>query len=163
MIFDTLTGTELSVGFWAFLKSIDHAMARALDAGRSPKKLTDLDVDRLKSLADFLRQGLAAESTETGFPSEESFRESSRKADYSSGVNLRQVAASNKEFDAWLEKSKLGFEKKTTKLIEAVDNYLSELSENLFSPKETPQDEFIILRSIIGDLLLDAEVAMQYI
>ncbi len=67
MIPDALSSTGPFAGFWAHLKSIDHALCRALDS-KSSLSLTELDKERLRTMADFLRESMPAQTPSPALP-----------------------------------------------------------------------------------------------
>src|SRR5947208_2936852 len=63
MIPNALAVTGPYAGLWSHLKSMDHALARALDSG-NPSSLTALDKERLEALVQFFQRGLVSENSD---------------------------------------------------------------------------------------------------
>jgi hypothetical protein len=154
MIPNALASTGPYADFWGYLKSIDHALERAM---MEDTKLTALDKDRLEALASFLKGSLAEEKDD--FSSEDLFRPDVCESDYSSAIDLKKECEHVPEFTEWQKSSKKGFLYKLQQLINVIEEYNKNLTKNLLSPKP-PEEEFKVLQAIIQSLLSDAEIAL---
>ena len=160
MIPNAMTSTGPYAGLWSHLKSIDHTIERIAQID-SPNKLSELDRDRLIALERFLRGGLENEGNSLkNFESLFSPVILS-EPEYTSAFDLRARINTIPAFSNWQKSSKKSYAYKIKRLIDVIDNCLSESSTSLF-PNDVHKEEFEVLHSIIHSLLSDAEIAMQY-
>ena len=149
MIPQALTNIGPYAGLWSDLKSMRHAIDRAMKADT---KLTELDHSRLQALADFLRNELD--------PKPEGENEflllTSGEPRYSLDIDLRQIVKGLPIFEQWHRSSKMSFKDKKLKLFTALEDYLSKFSSYLF-PNNPPQEEFKIFHAILTELLARTE------
>ena len=159
MIPNALASTGAYAGLWSYLKSIEHALDRALEA-ENTDSLTELDRERLMSLASFLESGV----TPGGLPSLENLDLSkyaqSGETDYASAIDLRTLIAQVGDFEAWMKSSKMGLEKKVQRLVATLRGFVSPGERSLFH-KDFPVEELDTLRAIVQTLLSDAEAALH--
>ncbi|NQT39521.1 MAG: hypothetical protein HQ581_18640 [Planctomycetes bacterium] len=158
MIPNAVASTGPYAGLWSHLKSINHALERALSAGSS-KDLAELDRDRLLALSEFLDSGLSSSSGSSGLSTSLVEYSNLTEPDYSAAIDLRSRLAGVPEFDNWLKSSKTSFNNKLQRLITSMTNFLSPSSD--FLGHETPRQEFEILRAIVQSLLFEAEAALH--
>ena len=174
MIPNALANTGPYADFWGHLKSIDHALERALNpditspnhsieqtlcASKTTLGLTDLDRDRFKALTLFLGSALASKAEDGESQKSLSFAVDTH-LDYSATIDLRQKITAVKEFEEWQKASKKGFDFKLQRLIDSIENYLSKASGSFLTG--VPSEEFEVLRAIVQSLLSEAEIALQY-
>ncbi len=141
---------------WSHLKSIDHALERSLDS-KNAESLTELDKERLHALVELLQMGVAPASPE---PVNLLTCATPLDPDYGSSINLRERISTLPAFESWKKSSRLGFEPKVQKLIDAIQGFVVKPPGSLF-PKDAPRQELEVLRAIVQDLLFDAEAALQ--
>lgn len=154
MIPQAIANTGPYAGLWSDLKSMRHALDRAMKAN-TRSDLCELDQARLRSLLEFFRAQLnPGAASENDAPSLDS-----AEAKYSLDIDLRQMLRDLPVFDQWHRSGKLGFKEKSLRLIASLEEYLDKVSNNLF-PKNPPEDEFKILHSILSELLLRTEVTL---
>jgi hypothetical protein len=144
---------------WSHLKSMQHALERALKA-QTARDLSTLDKERLDALARFFRSELSLKPPTDAFSFAGFGGQSSSEPTYSLDFDLQQMIKSLPAFDEWHAAQKLGFEKKWQKLVSALESYANNLNGSLL-PNQPPCDEFQILQKIISELLLHAESALQ--
>jgi len=149
MIPQTLTNIGPYAGLWSDLKSMRHAIDRAM---KPDTKLMELDKARLRTLADFLRNELDPKP----LGDNEFLSLSSEEPRYSLDIDLRQIVKGLPIFEQWHRSSKMGFKEKTQKLFSALENYIKEFSNSLFE-NNPPQEEFKIIRAILTELLARTE------
>ena len=174
MIPNALANTGPYADFWGHLKSIDHALERALSpditspdngieqtfgASKTTPGLTDLDRDRFKALILFFKSALTSEAEGSKFQKSLSFTADTH-LDYSATIDIRQKITAVQEFEEWQKTAKKGFDPKLQRLIDSIENYLSKASGSFFP--EIPRKEFEVLRAIVQSLLSEAEIALQY-
>ncbi|HUT11466.1 MAG TPA: hypothetical protein VMY42_13275 [Thermoguttaceae bacterium] len=158
MIPNAVASTGPYAGLWSHLKSINHALERALAAGSS-KELAELDIDRLRALSEFLDGGLSSAPGASGLSTSLVEYSNLTEPDYNAAIDLRSRLAYVPEFDNWLKSSKKGFDTKLQRLIASISNFLSPSGDLL--ARETPHQEFEILRAIVQSLLSEAETALH--
>ena len=160
MMPNALANTGAYADLWSHLKSIDHALERAMTED-DMSKLSDLDRERLRALMSLLRDSLA-QHTDLRQVSRDSLRpRDSHTSIYSSDIrSLKERLRETREFTAWHAAAKMGFEKKVEKLIDSLEIYLQGASEELFG-KGAPPEEFMILRAALALLLRDAESGLH--
>ena len=158
MIPNALADTGPYAGLWGHLKSIDHALARALNETGSCR-LTDLDKDRLQALLALLQDALG--TTDEAMPADADLllRLEASRSDYSSALDLRGAIESNQAFEKWQKPSKKAFKTDLERLIKALEAHVNSTSDTLFH--KVPRAEFQVLRSIIQSLIANAELALQ--
>lgn len=174
MIPNALANTGPYADFWGHLKSIDHALERAINTitnadyniertigvGETTSTLTDLDKDRLNAMVLFFKSALNPRSTDSAESRTVPSFLVDTHLDYSSTIDVRQKITAVREFEEWQKTAKKGIESKLQRLIDSVENYLNNASAS-FIP-EAPKEEFEILQAIIQSLLSEAEIALQY-
>jgi hypothetical protein len=139
-------------GLWTDLKSMHHALERAL--GPSPRGgLTEFDRDRLRALADFLRNQFDSKISQ-----DEEISLALDGPRYSLDFDARQVLKSLKSFEQWHRSGKIGTKEKSKKLIDSLEEYLQGFSGSWFPTP--PQEEFRILRGFLSELLVRTETAL---
>jgi len=158
MIPNAVASTGPYAGLWSHLKSINHALERALAAGSS-KELAELDRDRLHALSEFLNGGLSSAPGASGLPTSLVEYSNLTEPDYNAAIDLRSRLADVPEFDAWLKPSKTSFDKKLQRLITSITDFLSPSGD--FLGREAPRQEFEVLRAIVQSLLSEAETALH--
>ena len=154
MVTNMLARTGPYANLWAHLKSIHYALVRVLDQ-KNANIPTELDKDRLLALTALLRDALAYTTNSNPNDPIDSFC----TEDYGAALNLRQAIESNEIFKQWQLKSKKTFNYDVERLIRSVVKYIEESEGDLVV--DVPVKEFEILRSIVEELLCDAEVALQ--
>jgi hypothetical protein len=174
MIPNALANTGPYADFWGHLKSIDHALDRALNpditspddgieqtlvADKTTPELTDLDRDRFKALILFFKSALTSKAG-GGELQESLLFVAGTHLDYSATIDIRQKITAVKEFEEWQKTAKKGFDLQLQRLIDSIENYLSKASGS-FLPV-VPSKEFKILRAIVQSLLSEAEIALRY-
>lgn len=157
MIPNALAQTGPYAGLWSYLKSIDHALARAVEL-QTPNSLSELDRERLLALSSFLKGGLARDTAASSLHLGELLE--SNKPDYKSAIDVRQHLTTLEPLGAWLKSSKVGLEKKIERLINALNTAVNPPKDKLF-PKDFPTEELNLLRVIVRSLLADAEAALH--
>lgn len=161
MIPNAIASTGPYAGLWSHLKSIDHALHRVLN-DTAETELTELDQDRLRALLELLEggkeQGSTASSSPTNLLSMSAWSPSSGP-NYTAAIDLRQELKSIKEFEDWHKPSKIGFEVKLERLIQAVSNFLDQPASQLF--KEPPREELQIVHVLVKSLLRNAEAELH--
>lgn len=154
MIPQAIASTGPYAGLWSDLKSMRHALDRAMKAS-TRSDLAELDLSRLRSLVEFLRAELDPKAAgETEFLSL-----ASTEPKYSLDIDLRQLLKGLDIFEQWHRAGKLAFKEKTIRLITSLEEYLDKVSCNLF-PSNPPQEEFKILYTVLSELLLRTETAL---
>jgi hypothetical protein len=144
---------------WSHLKSIQHALGRALKA-QTGRDLNGLDKERLDALARFFHSELSLKPSTEAFSFAGFGGQRSSEPTYSLDFDLQSMIKNLPEFDAWHAAAKLGFEKKWQKLILALETYIAGSGGSLL-PNQPPREEFQILQRIISELLLRTESALQ--
>lgn len=161
MIPNAIASTGPYAGLWSHLKSIDHALHRVLE-DTAETELTGLDQDRLRALLELLEggkeQGSPASPSQANLVSMSVWSPSSGP-NYTAAIDLRQELKSIKEFDNWHKPSKMGFDDKLERLIQAVSGFLAQSPSKLF--KEPPREEFQIVRALVKSLLGNAEAELH--
>ncbi len=157
MIPNAVASTGPYAGLWSHLKSIDHALERALT--RRGSRLTDLDRDRLLALMDLLQGGQPGEQdTPQVIKSLLPYSEIAEPS-YGTTLDLRHRIVGIPKFQDWQKSSKKGTESKIARLAKALEDYLNRPRKDLFS-QAVPAEEFEILRAVLQELLAEAEVAL---
>ena len=141
---------------WSHLKSIDHALERALNA-QTAGELAELDRDRLRALVDFLQSGLSPRAPDSQF-STSLCDYSIASPNYGSAIDLRKRLGTLAAFEDWQKTSKKGFDAKLKRLTGALEDFLERPSGLL--PKSVPREELTVLHAILRSLLLEAETAL---
>lgn len=154
MIPQAIANTGPYAGLWSDLKSMRHALQRAM-AAPAKGELTELDRARLSALADFLKNELDPKPVEEC----EFLSLASAGPQYSLDVDLRQLVKGLKAFEEWHRAAKMSCRDKALKLIGALEGYLGKVSGNLF-PNNPPAEEFKILDAILSELLSRTETAL---
>lgn len=154
MIPNAVASTGPYAGLWSHLKSMDHALERALDLS-GIGSITDLDRDRFRELSDFL--GTALKHKSEGGVQEYSVAQAFSQGDsgYNSAINIRPRIVALPEFSSWL--SKKATDMKIRRLVETIDAYLGDGS--LFPP--VPAEEFTICRRLLRELLAETEAELH--
>ena len=158
MIPNAVASTGPYAGLWSHLKSIDHALQRAL-AAKSSKELAALDRDRLRALCEFLDGGLSSATAVSGLSTSLTDYSGITEPDYNAAIDLRSRLALVSEFENWQKASKKGFDSKLQRLIASITSFLSP-SGGLLG-REVPRQEFEVLRAIVQSLLSEAETALH--
>ncbi len=158
MIPNAVASTGPYAGLWSHLKSIDHALGRALDSG-SLKKLTELDRERIHALTELFRRGLVSSGLSSHVQTDLLVYSQGGDPEYASALELKERIPAVAAFQNWKSARNLGFEKKVQLLIEKAEAFLNKPS-SLF-PKDAPREEFEVLRAIVQSLISDAEAALQ--
>ena len=140
---------------WSYLKSLQHALKRALHAQTS-RDLTALDKERLTALARWLRRELTIKTSADLLTLNVFAAKPSREPVYALDIDLPQMIKSLPSFEAWLAAQKLGFDKKWQKLVTALETYTQNLGDSLL-PHHPPQEEFHVLQDLLSELVLHAE------
>lgn len=162
MIPNAVASTGAYAGLWGHLKSIDHALDRTLSFG-DPRRLTELDRDRLQALIDLLEGSLLKETDPSHLAEDLLAHCRTVAPDYSVAVDFHQEIANHPAFKEWLKSSKCSVEYKVKRLICALTDVLTEETpKNLLgiSPRDIPAQEFKVLRAILQPLLADTETAL---
>src|SRR5690242_14438250 len=157
MIPNAVASTGPYAGLWSHLKSIDHALERALTLRGA--RLTELDRDRLRALIDLLQGGLSEQEASESARSLLPFSVVAEPS-YGATLDLRHRLVNVPRFQDWHKSSKKGVESKIARLIKAVEDYLDRPRTSLFS-EEIPVEEFEVLRAVLKDLLVEAEAALH--
>lgn len=158
MIPNAVASTGPYAGLWSHLKSINHALERALAAGNS-KELAELDSDRLHALSEFLDGGLSSAPGASGLSTSLVEYSNLTEPDYNAAIDLRSRLGEVPQFDNWLKISKKGFDSKLQRLIASITAFLSPSSD--FLGRDVPREEFEILKAIVQSLLSEAETALH--
>src|SRR5438132_1320984 len=116
MIPQAIANTGPYAGLWSELKSMRHALERAIKAS-TRSDLAELDEARLRSLVDFLR----AELDPTGAGDIELLSLAAPDPKYSLDIDLRQLLKGLAIFEQWHRAGKLGFKEKTLRLITSLE------------------------------------------
>lgn len=158
MLPNAIASTGPSAGLWSHLKSIDHALERALARRGGP--IADLDRDRLLALVELLQGGSSGEQGEHQVA--KSLLPYSERAEpsYETALDLRHRILGIQKFQDWQKSSKKGTESKVARLVKAIEEYLSTQRKDLFS-QATPVEEFEVLRAVLQELLVELEVALH--
>jgi hypothetical protein len=154
MIPQAIANTGPYASLWSDLKSMRHALERAT-AYPNKGELTELDKARLHALSDFLKSELDPKPVEES----EFLSLASAGPQYSLDVDLRQLVKNLSVFEEWHRSARMGYREKILKLIAALQDYLSKMSDNLF-PKNPPVEEFKVLHAILSELLLRTETVL---
>jgi Fe-S-cluster formation regulator IscX/YfhJ len=156
---NALASTGPQADLWSHLKSMDHALVRALDS-QSALSLTTLDKERLIALVSFLRNSLVHQ-TEEQLISMDSLITPDLEPNTVSYLDLRQRLKELPSFEAWENKAKMGFDKKVQKLVETTENYINKPASDSLFPKDAPQEELKVLRDLLSELLKNSESALH--
>ena len=161
MIPNAVASTGPYAGLWSHLKSIDHALERTL-AIADPRKLTELDRDRLQTLVEFLQGSLLPNPISPSDTGDLLLHCQTTGPDYSGAIDLRQEIYDVPAFDEWSKSSKKSFEINVQRLIKAVEDVLNEgTPDQLFQQKEIPKKELGVLRAVLQSLLAKTEMAFS--
>lgn len=163
MIPNALARTGDYADFWSHLKSIDHALARALNDD-APEGVTDLDRERLRALAAFLLAGLGGSANTKAISGENLLASRGHGPVFESFIDLKQQLRSINDFEAWKSNRKMGVEAKVRLLIGAIESYTNDSGKPLLqkmSAKDPPVEEFKVLKAILAHLLGDVESILQ--
>lgn len=155
MIPNAVANTGPNAGLWSHLKSLDHALDRALSSSNT--QLTELDRDRLSAVAEFLAGGLSQEG-QAPAPSLSSLSHATlADENYLALLDLRHKVVNVPAFENWQKASKKGVEAKLQRLLKATQEFLA--TGELFK-RSVPRDEFQVIRAIIQALLSEVETAL---
>jgi hypothetical protein len=158
MIPNAVASTGPYAGLWSHLKSIDHALGRTL-ASADPRKLTELDRDRLQALVDFLQSSLLTDSDPLNAPGGQFLPCQTLEPDYSRAIDLREELDRIPAFKEWSRPSRKPIENSIQRLIRAVEEVLvGGTPEQLFP--EIRKKELGVLRAVVQSLLAETEIAM---
>jgi hypothetical protein len=160
MIPNAVASTGPYAGLWSHLKSMDHALDRALQTADC-RRLTELDKDRLHALVELLQGGLPT----SGSPEEADDLLlhccQTTEPDYSGAIDLRQELRNVEAFEEWSRPSRKSLSDNVGRLIRAIEDFLGETSPHSLIPqKEIPRKEFEVLRAILQSLLAETETAL---
>jgi hypothetical protein len=159
MIPQAITSSGPYADLWSHLKSMIHALNRALEA-KNTRDLSDLDRERLVDVSTLLK----SELLQTGESRDPNLALISAASPFDPvdtlGVDLRQFIRHVPEFEQWNSSQKLGTDKKVQKLQSAVDHYIASLM-GTWLPNDPPQEEFRILKSLLAAILVQTEAALQ--
>lgn len=152
---NALSSTSMYVNWWCHLDSIRHVLAKILDPDNKTP-LNELDRERLEALIELVK-GIHA-SSESVDPLSEEFlaKLNEPEAAYTPDVDFEECFRSSKRFNEWQKASKIGFEKKTQKLLAALENYVTSSKDQLI-PRHAPHEEFRVLKDVVEKLLTDAQ------
>jgi len=163
MIPNAVASTGPYAGLWSHLKSMDHALERALRITNTGK-LTELDKDRLQALIEFLQGSLPTPPDSSEEADDLFFRRQTTEPDYSGAIDLQQEVHNVHAFEEWSKPSRKSFEINVRRLIKAIEEVLGESTSNTLLPgmrqKEIPRTEFEVLRAILQSLLAETETAL---
>jgi len=157
MLPNALADTGPYAGVWSHLKSIDYALQRTLFAAPNNDKLTALDHERIKALADILNH---AQMTSVSNDDLLGISMAAGPA-FVETMDLREKLESMDVIKAWKGSSKMGFDTKLRRLIDIINGFIEKNSSALFA-KDVPVEEFNLLRKVVQHLLSDAEASLQY-
>lgn len=159
MIPQAITSSGPYADLWSHLKSMIHALNRALEASNT-RDLTALDRERLEDVSMLLK----SELIQSGDSRDPKLALTSAASPFDPvdtlGVDLRQFLRQVPEFEQWNASQKLGTEKKLQKIQSAIDSYISSLM-GTWLPNDPPQEEFRILRTLLSAILVQTESALQ--
>lgn len=140
---------------WCHLKSMDHALSRALEQGTP---VAPLDVDRLRALAELLSDE-TRETAVSGLDHMSSLLAGETpRTGYLLTASLRRRLQDLPAFRDYSQKSHLGFAAKIDRLAKAIEQYLTAAPGQLFS---VPREEFEVLRAMLQVLLRDTHSAVN--
>jgi hypothetical protein len=155
MIPNAVASTGPNAELWSHLKSLDHALERALSP--SVSQLTELDRDRLEAVVGFLSSSLTQVSA-VASPSLSNLSHATLSDEnYLAMLDVRQKILSSAAFENWQRASKKGPDVKLQRLLKATEAFLA--TGELFK-RSVPREEFEVIRSIINALLSDVETAL---
>lgn len=157
MIPQIIASTGAYVNSWRRLKSMQHALHRALTV-TDPSELSPLDREGLEDVAEFFRVALSDESAGQTQPAAFLSAPAQPELDYALPIELRQRTKETKAFEAWLNSQ--GYEKKIQRLIKTIRRYCHDWKNGLIAGR-VPKDEFMVSHEILSTLLSRAESAMQ--
>ena len=157
MIPDAVASTGPYVGLWGHLKSIDHALRRVLNID-DPQRLTALDRDRLCALINDLQCSL---SKYPCLADDNAFlRCQQSETDYNAALDFSQKISDHPDFKAWRKSAKESYAAKIERLVSILRDIMTENDHDMFSKKDIPKDEIILLRKILKPLLSETEAAL---
>lgn len=151
MIKSVLSNTGAYADLWSYLKSVDHALSRALHSSAT-SPLQELDKDRLLALRRFLLNNFVS-------PKEEdlsAFLTLSAKRNepvYTPDFDVRDELKNIREFAG------PSIEKRIQKLADFIEKYVNDSPKSLY--ERTPVEELQTLRLFIGVLLRHLQSALQ--
>lgn len=145
---------QASAHLWRHLRSLNHAFLRSLD---SSVTLTDLDKDRLRTLAEFFRDSASIETMDVGATLHaEGIRRVSHELVFAPRINLMAALDRTPEFIEW----KRGWKKSDGDMILELTNNLEklfDLSSEANRVKAMPEREARIVSSVLSDLIARTE------
>jgi hypothetical protein len=162
MIPDSVASAEPYVGLWGHLKSIDHALGRALSSS-DLKKLTELDRDRLQALIDLLKASMPEDGGSSDAAEESLIRGWTTEPDYSTAMDFHERIANHPSFREWKRSSKKSFGEKVGQLTVALQSVLEHAESRdrtLIAKEPVPQEELEILRAVLRSILAETEAAL---
>ncbi|OQA82896.1 MAG: hypothetical protein BWY28_03186 [bacterium ADurb.Bin236] len=162
MIQDVLSITGEYADLWDYLKSLSHALERANATKNQSVELCDLDYERLIELADFFEDSCVPKTIDRLDSPESLISLLSEKTSShftSSIIDFKDRLKENSEFKSWLQNSKVGFEKKASRLTETLREWGKESKREHF-PAAVPEKEFRIFYEVLTDLMNDAQIKM---
>lgn len=152
-----LTDVRATAHLWNLLKSIDHAINRALEL-HPPQRLAPLDKDRLSILAEILRDSIHRQSTKDS-PNETDFSiPDPQPWQATSKLDLIGAGRRAHKFETWLEGSKIGPEKKLQRLSDRLNRFVADLPAMIY-PKDLPREELEVLSALIRQCLIEARAS----
>jgi hypothetical protein len=157
MLANALAATNPYADLWSHLKSMHHAVTRAIEL--PSRQLVDLDRERLADLADFLRGSFTPVEVEEESLSESLLRSTADEASYTPVADIRDTVKSIRTFQEWRESSRIGFERKLQLLVNALDSFRVDMDTDLFAAR-VPGEEFRVVRDILEHLLRDTQSAL---
>ena len=159
MLPNAIANTGPYASLWSHLRTLRHALERT-GADQKVERLTDLDIDRLLALKEFLQTAL--DPTDSGVISSEENRTNLEpiRIPYGFAMDLRSRIVGLDAFSRWKEASKIGYEKKMQGLIHAIDRYLEEVKPRLITVN-FPTEEHAVLTCLLDRLLADAEMSLE--
>jgi hypothetical protein len=160
MIPNAMTASGPYEELWSFLKSVDHAVQRALTC-EGTLVLSQLDKERLLSFATFLERGLSQDARRSVPPTDLLPFLRSDEPSYSSSMDVRRQVASIPRFESWQKARHVGIDKKIQQLIHSTRQFVSSSHKELFA-KDAPREEFEIVRDIVRTWLAQTETALSY-
>lgn len=157
MIVDALSSVGSYADIWSHLKSMDHALERAL--AEPLPDLGSLDKERLQALSVFLRDSLEQGPADPAVAIDSLLATASSGPSYSPDFDLQERIRSIPAFAKWQSSSRRGFQSKLERLLEAVDRFTGPEDAMLFGA-DLPREEFEVLRAILEVMLSEIQSGM---
>jgi hypothetical protein len=158
MLPNAITSQGPYAGVWSELKSIDHALGRALDKTRS-LPLSNLDLDRLVALSAMLSEPYSEASidsppTRLAIPHHDPARQSPAPLD------LRPHLEGHEAFQAWRRSTRKAQEQLVERLLGAINTVIRQSRGDKLLAAEIPTKEFAVLREVVRDMLAATEASL---